>query len=182
MPAAMRRTDSASCSAATATSSAVSPTLADALECIAKVGVSGGIPPMGDALIAALAPKINAEGGCNAGFLRDDALLVVALISDVYDQESTSWPYQQYDAIIAAKKDPNAVVMLGIVPQPLEEGAQEIPGCVYDSDPINKGKIRDLIDRFPNRAYGDICAPSYAPFFDQAAGLIGEACGKFVPQ
>jgi hypothetical protein len=158
------------------------PKLADAIECIAKVGVSGGDPPMGDALIAAVAPKINAEGGCNAGFLRDDALLVVTVISDVIDQESTSWPYQQYDAIIAAKKDPNAVVMLGVVPQPLEEGAQEVPGCTYQSDPINKGKIRDLIDRFPFRAYGDTCAPSYAPFFDQAADLIGEACGQFVPQ
>jgi len=158
------------------------PNLADALECIAKVGVSGGDPPMGDALIAALAPKINADGGCNAGFLRDDALLVVVFINDTYDTESTSWPYQQYNAIIAAKKDPNAVVMLGVVPQPVEEGQQVIPECVYDSDDNDKGKIRDLIDRFPNRAYGDVCAPSYAPFFDQAADLIGEACGQFIPQ
>jgi len=158
------------------------PKLADALECIAKVGVGGGIPPMGDALIAALDPEINAEGGCNAGFLRGDALLVVTMISNVYDEESTSWPYQQYNAILAAKKDPNAVVMLGIVPHALEEGAQELPGCAYDSHPVNKGKLRDLIDRFPNRAYGDTCAPSYAPFFDEAADLIGEACGQFVPQ
>ena len=158
------------------------PDLPDALECIAKVGAGGGIPPLGDALIAALKPKINAEGGCNAGFLRDDALLVVVFISDISDEKSTSWPYQQYDAIIAAKKDPNAVVMLGVVPQPLEEGEQKKPGCTYDEDPINKDKIRDLIDRFPNRAYGDTCADNYAPFFVQAADLIGEVCGNFVPQ
>lgn len=158
------------------------PKMADALECIAKVGMSGGAPPMGDALIAALDSKINVEGGCNAGFLRDDALLVITFISDVYDEVSKSWPYQQYDAIVKAKKDPNAVVMLGVVPQPLEEGAQEVPGCTYDSADNDIGKIRDLINRFPNRAYGDTCAPSYAPFFDQAADLIGEACGKFVPQ
>ncbi len=155
------------------------PDLADALECIAKVGTSGGDPPMGDALIAALDPKINAEG-CNAGFLRDDGLLVVTFINDTYDTESTSWPYQQYDAILAAKKDPNAVVMLGVVPQPHEEGQPEIPTCTYDDDP--GGKLRDLIDRFPYRAYGNTCAPSFAPFFDQAVDLIGEACGKFVPQ
>ncbi len=158
------------------------PDMKDALECIAKVGWSGGLPPMGDALIAALDSKINADGGCNAGFLREDALLVVAFISDVYDEESTSWPYQQYDAIIAAKKDPNAVVMLGVVPQPLKEGEQKIPGCTYDSDDNDIGKIRDLIDRFPYRAYGNTCADSYAPFFDEAADLIGEVCGKFVPQ
>ena len=156
--------------------------LADALECIAKVGWSGGDPPMGDALIAALDSKINAEGGCNAGFLREEALLVVVFINDTNDTESTSWPYQQYDAIIAAKKDPNAVVMLGIVPQPLKEGEQEKPNCSYDSDPKNKGKIRDLIDRFPNRAYGDTCADNYTSFFNDAAGLIGEVCGSFVPQ
>jgi hypothetical protein len=44
------------------------------------------------------------------------------------------------------------------------------------------GKIRDLIDMFPYRAYGDTCAPSYAPFFDEAADKIGEACGSFIPQ
>jgi hypothetical protein len=132
--------------------------------------VSGGDPPMGDALIAALKPKINAEGGCNAGFLREDALLVVAFINDFNDTESKSWPYQQYDAIIAAKKDPNAVVMLGVVPQPLEEGAQEIPGCVYESDPINKGKIRDLIDRFPHRAYGRHLRPQLRPVLRPGRG------------
>jgi len=158
------------------------PDMKDALECIAKVGYNGGDPPMGDALIAALDPKINADGGCNAGFLREDALLVVAIISDTSDIKSKSWPYQQYDAIIAAKKDPSAVVMLGIITQPLEEGAQEVPGCVYDNDPINKDKISDLIDRFPNRAYGDVCKGDYVPFFNEAADLIGEACGSFVPQ
>ena len=139
------------------------PDLPAALECIAKVGTSGGDPPMGDALIAALDSKINAEGACNAGFLREEALLVVVFINDTSDTESTSWPYQQYDA-------------------PLKDGAQEEPGCTYDEDPINKDKIRDLIDRFPNRAYGDTCADDYAPFLNEAADLIGEVCGSFVPQ
>jgi hypothetical protein len=58
------------------------PDMAGAFECIAKVGASGGDPLMGDAMIAALSPKLNGPGGCNEGFLREDALLVVALISD----------------------------------------------------------------------------------------------------
>ena len=157
------------------------PKLADALECIAKVGTSGGDPPMGDALIAALDPKINAEGGCNAGFLRDDALLVVVLINDTHDEASTSWPYQQYNAVVDAKGgDPDAIVALGIIAQPLQEGEAEVPGCIYDSNV--KDPIRDLISRFPYHVEGDTCAPSYAPYFEQAAGMIGEACGKFIPQ
>ncbi len=158
------------------------PKLDDAIECIAKVGMSGGDPPMGDALIAALAPDLNAEGGCNAGFLRDDALLVVVLINDTEDTESTSWPYQQYKAVVDAKGgDPNAIVVLGVIAQELEEGAPEIPGCVYN-DRGDQYKMRQIVRKFPNHVEGDICAPSFAPFFDQAADLIGEACGKFVPQ
>ncbi len=158
------------------------PLLADAIECIAKVGVSGGDPPMGDALIAALDSKINADGGCNTGFLREDALLVVVLISDFEDTESASWPYQQYQAVVDAKGgDPNAIVALGVIAQPLQEGAPEIPGCNYDILG-DQYKMRQLLKKFPYHVEGDICAPSYAPYFDQAADLIGEACGKFVPQ
>jgi len=153
------------------------PDLADALECIAKVGTSGGIPPMGDALIAALAPKINAEGGCNAGFLRDDALLVVVFINDTEDTESTSWPYQQYKAVVDAKGgDPNAIVALAVTPQPMKDPGQT---CTYNN---GGAKVRDLINMFPYHVEGDTCAASYAPFFDQAADLIGEACGQFIPQ
>ena len=155
------------------------PDLDDALECIAKVGWSGD-NIIGEALVAALSYDLNKPGGCNEGFLREDALLVVTIISDTYDTDSFTWPYQWYDKILAAKKDPSAVVMLGVVPQPLEEGQVEKPGCTYDNDP--GGKIRDLIDMFPYHAYGNTCAPSYVPFFDEAAGMIGEACGSFIPQ
>jgi len=156
------------------------PDLADAFECIAKVGTSGGGPPIGDALIAALKPKINAEGGCNTGFLREDALLVVVLIIDVADEESTSWPYQQYEAVIDAKGgDPNAVVVVGIIAQ--EKKDPPVPGCT-SYDPGDQYKVQQLVRKFPNHVEGDICAPSYAPYFDQAVDLIGEACGQFVPQ
>jgi len=156
------------------------PNLDDALECIAKVGMSGGSPPMGEALVAVLSYNLNKPGGCNAGFLREDALLVVTIISDKADGASSTWPYQWYDKILAAKKDPSAVVMLGVVPQPHVDGEPYVKGCTYDEPPA--GKIRDLIDMFPYKAYGDTCAPSYAPFFDEAAGMIGEACGSFIPQ
>ena len=156
------------------------PDMDDALECIAKVGWSGPSGPIGEALVAALSYDLNKPDGCNAGFLREDALLVVAIISDINDQDSFTWPYQWYDKIIAAKKDPSAVVMLGVVPQPHVDGEPYLPGCTYHEGP--NGKIRDLVDMFPYKAYGDTCAPSYAPFFDEAAGMIGEACGSFIPQ
>ena len=153
------------------------PDMPGAFECIAKVGMSGDGPFLGDAMIAALSPKLNGPGGCNEGFLRDEALLVVVFISDFNDQ-GKSYTKQQYEAIIAAKGDPNAVVMLAVVPQPLGD-AEPVPGCTYNDGPP---AFSDLFSRFSLTMYGDTCAPSYAPFFDAAVDKISEACGSFIPQ
>lgn len=65
----------------------------DAFLCIAKVGSEGGYPRTADAMVAALSsPLLGTNGyppGCNQGFLRDDALLVVTLISDQPDEDSS---------------------------------------------------------------------------------------------
>jgi hypothetical protein len=155
------------------------PDMLGAFECIAKVGTSGGDPPMGDAMIAAISPELNGPGGCNEGFLREDALLVVVLITDTNDTESQSYDKKQYEAIVAAKGDPNAVVMLAVVPQPLGD-AEPVPGCSYDNTP--PPLFGELFSRFSYTAVGATCAPSYAPFFDEAVGKISEACASFIPQ
>jgi hypothetical protein len=61
------------------------------------------------------------------------------------------------------------------------KGAPDLPACSYDILG-DQYKMRQLLKKFPYHVEGDTCAPSYAPYFDQAADLIGEACGKFVPQ
>jgi hypothetical protein len=156
------------------------PDMKGAFECIAKVGMSGGDPPMADAMLAALSSALNGPGGCNEGFLREDALLVVALITDTDDSGSKSYAKKQYEAIVAAKGDPRAVVMLAVVGQPYQEGDPVLPTCSYDSNGI--GGFQDLLPKFPYHVFGDICAASYAPFFDAAADKISEACGAFIPQ
>lgn len=156
------------------------PDMAGAFECIAKVGASGVDPPLGDAMIAALSSKLNGPKGCNEGFLREDALLFVVLISDFEDEASKSYAKTQYEAIVEAKGNASAVVMLAIVARPYPEDGILEPGCNYDSD--NKGNFQDLLAKFPYSVKGDTCAPTYAPFFDEAAAKIGEACGSFVPQ
>jgi len=156
------------------------PDMGDALECIAKVGWSGPYAAVGDALIAAVSPKINGVSGCNQGFLRDDALLVVAIIANTYDHESLSSAQSQYDKVIAAKKDPNAVVMLAITAFPPKEDEPLDPECIYDDG--NFGNYLSLLEMFPYHLRGDACADSYVPFFDDAVSMIDEACGSFVPQ
>ena len=154
------------------------PDLPGAFECIAKVGVSGGAA-MGDAMIAALSPALNGPGGCNEGFLREDALLVVALITDSNYDPSKSYA-KQYEAIVAAKGDPGAVVMLAVVknaPGDFEPAEK----CDYWGEP-SYGTFEDLLSRFPYKVFGDTCTSSFAPFFDQATDKISEACGSYIPQ
>ena len=108
----------------------------------------------------------------------DDALLVITFITDTEDKSKT-YSKAQYEAILAAKKDPSAVVMLAVVPQDHQEGEPWAPGCTYTDGAIN---FSALLAKFPYTVFGDICAPSYAPFFDEAADKSGEACGAFIPQ
>lgn len=151
------------------------PDPAAAFDCIARVGMSGGHPKLATALLEAISPKLNKNGACNAGFLRPDALLVVTLITDIDDEYSYAGPAYWYDEIVKIK-DPNSVVMLAIIPQP--------PG---GENPIDCGsnkpyRVRDLILKFPFHAQGNICFDSFAPFFQDAVGLVGEACDSFIPQ
>ena len=147
-----------------------------AFDCVAP-GIGGGDPPIGEALVAAVSPALNAEDGCNAGFLRPDALLVVTMITDVEDDQSKGEPANWYEAVVKAKGDPGAVVMLAIQPQTLV--GEQKPGCTYNSD--GTLRLRDLIEMFPFHAEGDCCAESYVPFFEEAVGLVAQACASFIP-
>ncbi|MBK8264989.1 MAG: hypothetical protein IPK80_27075 [Nannocystis sp.] len=70
---------------------------------------------MGQALSAAMKPEMNAPGGCNAGFLRDDALLMVTFIGG-YDYDSKGNPDLWADRVLSAKGgDQGAVVMVSIL-------------------------------------------------------------------
>jgi len=150
------------------------PDVQAAFKCIASVGTYGYPPPTGDAIIAAVSQFQNLAS-CNKGFLRPDALLFITLIIDTVDK-SKSYLSDWYNAIVTAKKgDPNAVIMLGIFPQYYKG---DLPGCITDTDHDNR--LRDLIEKFPYHAEGDICAPSYTPAFMAAAKLMDEACDNFV--
>jgi hypothetical protein len=153
------------------------PDPAVAFDCIAHVGKSGGSPAVGDALLSAVSPALNGPEGCNAGFLRSDALLVVTIISDREDQYSKTKPADWYAAIAAAKGNPASVVMLAIVPRVHDDPP---PDCTVATD--NEDPILDLISMFTFHADGDTCASTYVPFFKQAAELVGEACDSFIPQ
>lgn len=148
-----------------------------AFSCIARVGIDGSDAerPM-DALTRALSPELNDEGECNEGFVRDDAILVITVITDEPDEHSPGDPADWYDAVLAAKgEQAEAVVVLGLLP----DGDLDQPLCGVESVPAPR--MSPFLDLFENSSRASVCEPDYSPFFVDAVSVIGEACENFVP-
>ena len=140
------------------------PNLTETFACIAKLGISG-TDLMGEALTMAMKPEINAPGGCNAGFLRDDALLMVTFIGG-YDYNSKWDPGTWAANVLKAKKgDPGAVVMLSVVD----------PTCPPQD------RICELVKKFPYYHLADVELDDYSVAFDAATDLVEVACAEYIP-
>ncbi len=157
------------------------PDLAETFACAARVGTSTNAEWQLRALATAVSPEALAGDGCNAGFLRDDALLVVTLISDEPDGYSGETLEHWRDAVVAAKGgDAEAVVMLGILPPDVADPA----GLCQRADadyPKPAPDLHAFVGMFPRATVGDVCAADYAPFLAEAVALIDVACEEFVP-
>ena len=153
------------------------PDLDAAFACVATVGVAGNSSerPM-ESMIAALSPELNGVGACNAGFLRDDALLVIAFVSDDPNYEDTGAPAEWYQAVVDAKLgDPNSVVVLGLTP-----AWDTCPGA---GDP-NGAHWAEFIEMWGvHGIHGSVCgtAEEYVEFFQSAVATIDQACDDYVP-
>jgi hypothetical protein len=148
------------------------PDLTGTFSCVAQVGLAGhpSERPM-DALVAAMDPAINDAGGCNAGFLRDDAILVITFLSDDPNYEDAGVATDWYDAVVAVK-DPEAVAVLGLTPA--------FDGCGPDNRPDKGAHWSEFIQLWGARGLeASICEPSYGAFFQQAVEIIDETCENF---
>ena len=138
--------------------------LDETFACVANVGTSGW-DFLGQALTAAVQKPMNEPGGCNAGFLREDALLMVTTIYTNPDQDSEGWPAEWTQAVIDAKGgDENSVVMLNI-------GRTECDG----------DRICEMVKMFTYHHLVYAEEPDYGPGFVEAASLVETACAGFVP-
>ena len=152
------------------------PDMVGTFSCMAQVGLAGhpSERPM-DSLVAAMSDAMNDAGGCNEGFLRDDAILVVTFISDDPNYEDAGVPQDWYDAVVAAKGgNADAVVVLGLTPN--------FDGCQDGKGPPKGQHWSDFIALWG--AHGleaNVCETDYAPFFEQAIGIIDQTCDDFDP-
>lgn len=170
--------------------------LDDTFACVAEVGIAGARERQVDAILNAL--EENGAGGCNEGFLREDAILVVTLITDEEDGEvagngvpewnvgSAGTPAEWKQRLLDYKSgDDQAVVLLGLLgdlDEPNPQCACDIndPSCTVDGAEASP-LLREFVTSLPKGATGSVCEPSYDPFFAQAVDLIEQTCEDFIP-
>jgi len=148
------------------------PNLSDTFSCVATLGLAGhpSERPM-ESMVAAVSPALVDAGGCNEGFLRKDAILVVTFISDDPNKEDQGTAQQWYDAMVTAKNGkPESIVMLGLIP----DGAA--------ATPTKQLHWHEFLALWGTRGIkGDVAATDYAPFFDSAIAIIDDTCKNFIP-
>jgi hypothetical protein len=139
------------------------PDLATTFECIASVGLAGNASerPL-DGMVEAVSAALEGPGGCNEGFLRDDAILVVTFLSDDPNVEDVNTAQTAYDAVVASKNgNADAIVMLGLIPD-------------------GQSHWVDFISMFGERGIqGPIASNDYNQFFLDAVGIIEDTCLDF---
>lgn len=150
-----------------------------AFKCLATVGIDGSNAYAAGAARAAISPAMNAEGGCNEGFLREDALLVITVIADTDDDDSLDGPKEWAADVLATKNDdPDATYLLVITTD------IDIPGHLCWPEQVGldeESRLRTWAKMTPNASVQSICAEDYVPFFEDALGSILELCESFVP-
>jgi hypothetical protein len=172
--------------------------LAQTFACAAQVGTTGdgNERPMW-AMGNAIGDALNAAGACNAGFLREDALLVLVIITDEEDDHETAscgggylpqagspdGPQEWFEYVVSRKSgiESNLVVLAMVGPEapdacpPLDKCFNGIDGAEVAS------RILEFTRSFTYGFIGPVCAASYGEFFSEAVGHIESACRTFTP-
>jgi len=165
--------------------------------CAARVGVSGdGDERPMEALLTALRPPLTDAGGCNEGFLREDALLVVVIITDEEDDHETELtacdstplpgsagePATWFEDLIAVKGgEEDKIVVVSLV------GPDAAAGTTCpELDKCNGGvvgaevapRILEFTRMFTYGFIGPVCE-DYGPIFQESIAVIKTACEEF---
>ncbi len=153
-------------------------------QCLATVGLLGVTVerPM-QALTTGLGP-LSEPGQCNEGFLRDDALLIVTVVTDEDDSlASLGDPADWKSTLVDIKGGVDtSVVVLGLLGDPDVAGGLCSPFDPTDNSGASSAeRLREWAESFPFGSWGSVCEPSYVPFFRDAIETIDEACEEFIP-
>ncbi|HWB80324.1 MAG TPA: hypothetical protein VG755_35400 [Nannocystaceae bacterium] len=147
----------------------------DGFACAAQLGTTGSTieRPM-DAMLAAIEDDGPASE-CNAGFLRDDALLVTVVVTDEWDgpgdpEDDGSWtgPELWTRGLVDAKGSDASYAVVMLVN---EERGQCRPGHVEHDGHV----LAEWAESQPFGFVGSICG-DYGESFSQAVDVVAAAC------
>jgi hypothetical protein len=166
--------------------------------CLSYVGTGGdSAEKVADAMLNSVSPGFVGDGGCNAGFLREDSLLVVVVITD----EFAGWGGAAWFNTLSSFKQEDGIILLGLIGDNPADGDPNdypamaemtpwgtVPLCApweYFSWPNeaspNPGLV-DLAQSFGDRGFlGSICAEDYSEFLLSAVETIALTCEEFEP-
>ncbi|MBL9107505.1 MAG: hypothetical protein JNL82_41850 [Myxococcales bacterium] len=152
-------------------------TLEESFACIATLGAGPKTPVVMESMMEALEPDILKAGGCNDGFVRPDALLVVVVVQANQDNLSPGTPESWYDTLVTVKGgNEEAVVVLVIS----EDSAQR--GGVCPDVGLGDNTLRIFAETAVHGRFLSVCEADYGPFLKEGAALALDQCAVLVPQ
>jgi hypothetical protein len=162
------------------------PDIEATFSCVATAGQWGDSGErMMEAMVNSVGPGMQGAGGCNEGFIRDDAILVVTFITDEPDKESAGDPASWRQALVDAKNgNEDAIVVLGLIrdgDNTPEDACNNYAGPFggAGSAPL----LSELIHSFGDHGIqGSVCELDYTPFFIDAVSTIDIVCDEFQPE
>jgi hypothetical protein len=151
-------------------------TLDDSFACIATLGAGPKTPVAMEAMVSAVQPEILSTG-CNAGFVRPDALLVVVVVQANQDNLSPGTPESWYDALVTVKGgNEEAVVVLVI------SDDSDLRGGVCPESGLGANNLRWFAETAAHGRFLSVCANEYGNFLQEGAALALDQCAVLVPQ
>ena len=157
------------------------PDFPGSFACMTQAGMNGAIAASGESMVEAISPELNGLGGCNEGFLRDDALLVVTILDDGYDQFSKGTVESWIEALLTAKHGDQDAFAVLVLTTDIDIGYWQL--CHPDQYDPDKNRLRVLVEGIEHGFIGSLCEKTYTPFFENAVAEIVELCdGLVIPQ
>ena len=153
------------------------PELKDTFTCVATLGAGPKVSVPMEIMTTALQPEILSDGGCNEGFLRDEALLVVVIVEGGDAGFSEGTPKTWWEFLLSKKNnDPEAIVALVL-------GSDfDVPDPVCDVESGGTNELRIFSKTVVHGRFETVCVDSYLPFLQEGADLILDQCALLIPQ
>jgi hypothetical protein len=157
------------------------PNFEDSYACLTQAGMNGAWALTAESMVEALSPEFNGPGGCNEGFLRKDALLVVTILSDVFDQFSKGTVESWIEVLRTAKHGDDDAFAVLVLTTDIDVSYWEL--CHPGEYSAEKNRLRLLVEGIEHGFIGSICEETYESFFDETVAEIVELCdGLVIPQ